>query len=210
MRIFAAESTSLIELLKQMAPDSSQSTLRSWLEKGRVAVAGKVVRKGDFSVQKGAEVMIKKRPRLADEGVEILYEDRDLVVVQKPEGLLSVATVYDKKHTVHDILKRRCHLQSSYAKRVYPVHRLDRETSGVMVFAYSEKARVGLKEQFQEHTIDREYIAIVEGELTPEKGTWSSYLYEDENYVVRSKENSQREQEGRWAVTHSHVLCVDT
>ena len=120
-------------------------------------------------------------------------------MVYKPEGLLSVATDSDLTISAHEILKRR-----TDGRMVYPVQRLDRETSGIMVFAYSEKARDGLKKLFHDHTIDREYSAIVEGVLKEKKGSWESYLKEDNNYVVKSTSSPEQ---GKWSVTHYEVLA---
>src|SRR6185312_409424 len=106
-----------------------------------------------------------------------LYEDAHIAVVIKPEGLLSVATDFDNQ-CAHAILKRHSN------GMVYPVQRLDRDTSGVMVFAYTQSARKGLQAQFKAHTVERAYMAIVEGILSEKKGSWKSYLVEDADYFM--------------------------
>lgn len=191
MKFVVEKEKSLLELLGEQFPDSSKTTLRSWLEKGRVCVAGRVVKKGNARVEAGREVVLRQKTHILDLGIEVLYEDEHLAVIYKPEGVLSVATAFDRTKTAHEVLKRRFHSQ-----RVYPVHRLDRETSGVMLFAYSEKGREGLKKQFQEHSIEREYLGIVEGKLEAKRGVWESFLQEDPDYFVRSAET------GKKSITH--------
>jgi 23S rRNA pseudouridine1911/1915/1917 synthase len=199
MHIIASQNASLMEVLGLLSKDSSKNTLRSWVEKGRVSIDGKVVKKSNIQVLQGQEVSVSKRIKFIENDLEVVYEDKHLVVVNKPEGLLSVAADFDKELTAHAILKRRY-----YSQRVYPVHRLDRETSGVMVFAYSELARDHFKEKFYIHDIQREYIAIVEGDLATSQGTWQSYLFEDERYMVKS---TSRDTEGRLSITHYEVLA---
>lgn len=193
----ASQDFTLLEALSQAFPDSSKNNLRSWIEKGRVSVEGQVVRLSKYSVKKGDLIELGKKTQFIEEKIEVLYEDEHLVVIHKPEGLLSVATDFQKWTTAHSILKRRFH-----AGRVYPVHRLDRETSGVMVFAYTEIARDVFKNLFLLHEIEREYFAVVEGLVEEEKGTWKSYLQEDEAYNVRSVANEK----GQLAITHYEVL----
>lgn len=185
----------LLDVLTLLAPESSKNTLRTWIEKGRVSVNGKEVKKASYLVQQGEEVAVGKKVHFIGREIKIFYEDEHLIVLDKPAGLLSVMTDFDKVNTVHHVLKRRFHSQ-----RVFPVHRLDRDTSGVMLFAYSLKAKEGLKTQFMEHSIHREYAAVVHGVIDPPKGTWKSYLYEDKNYFVKSSD------QGRLAITHYELI----
>ncbi len=197
MQIIVDKDLSLLEGLALLSPESSKNTLRSWVEKERVFVNGKLVTKANHTVQGGQEISVGKKATFLKEGIKIIYEDNHCVVIDKPEGLLSVATDFEECTTAHCILKRRFNNQM-----VYPVHRLDRETSGIMVFAYSELAREHLKEKFKVHDIVREYIAIVEGHLTEKKGSWQSYLFEDETYRVKSVDPDR----GKLAITHYEVI----
>jgi 23S rRNA pseudouridine1911/1915/1917 synthase len=198
MKTIADKKTTLLEVLQELAPDSSKNTLRSWLEAGRVTVDKKPVNRANTEILSGQEVAVGHKVAFLRRSVKILHEDEELIVLEKPEGLLSVATDFEKKATVHAILKRRYH-----QRRVYPVHRLDRDTSGVMIFAYTEKTRDLLKTQFEEHQIDKTYFAIVEGEMAQKRGTWESYLEEDDFYYVKSTNDSQH---GKLAVTHFELI----
>ncbi|MES2199456.1 MAG: RluA family pseudouridine synthase [Chlamydiota bacterium] len=188
----------LLEALKTVAPDSSKTTLRSWLSEGRILVDGVVVKDPRVIVKPSMSMDLAKKRQYLFVGVEILYQDEHIIVVYKPAGMLSVATDTDLLDNLHEHLKRH------FKKRtVYPVHRLDREASGVIVFAFTEEAQENLKSQFEQHSILREYLAIVQGELTPRKGTWQSYLLEDGIYYVRSVTDPAR---GRIATTHYEVV----
>lgn len=189
---------SLLEALKEGFPDSSTNTLRSWVKDLRITVGKKPGFNVQQIVQPGQKIALGKRKVYMEEGIEILYEDDHMIALYKPSGVLSVATDYDVTNNVHSFLKKRFN-----NRRVYPVHRLDREASGVMVFAYSDKAQYELKKQFEEHSILRQYIAIVEGELEPKQGTWQTHLYEDGAYYVRSVSDPSL---GELATTHYKVI----
>ncbi len=199
MKTVVNQPTALLEILKELSPDSSNNTLRSWVDKGRVQVAGKVASRSNAIVNEGEEVVVGPRVNFARGGIKILFEDEHLAVLEKPSGLLSVATDFKDEHTVHTILKRRDH-----AGRVYPVHRLDRDTSGVMLFAFTEKVRDHLKEQFEKRSIEKFYTAIVEGKLPEKTGTWESFLLEDASYFVAS---TQSEKRGKLAITYYDVIA---
>jgi len=118
-------------------------------------------------------------------GVTLLYEDRDVIVVEKPCGLLTIGTERDKSRTVHTILNEYVRKGDPRSRnRIYIVHRLDRETSGILVFAKSEAVKTFLQEHWQE--TEKRYLTIVHGQLTPKTGTISSYLAENSAYTVYS------------------------
>lgn len=190
----------LIEALTLLSPKSSKATLKQWVEEGRVLVDGLIARKLQLQLKPGQVISLRAKVRYLDHGIRILYEDADVVVIEKPAGLLSVSTDFQKTHTAHAILKR------SYKNRqVHVVHRLDQETSGVMLFALSEKGKEGMKDLFFRHDLVREYKAIVEGHLESQQGTWTSYLYEQPNYKVYVTNDTEK---GQIAITHYVVENV--
>lgn len=180
MKLKIQEKTSLLVALQQLSPESSKNTLKTWIDQGRVSVDDTRVSSTRQELLPGQELKVGPKVAYTEHGIKILYEDEHLVVLDKPDKLLTVATAAENEKTVHAILKRRLR------RMVYPVHRLDRDTSGVMLFAYTTQARDLLKEQFAQHSIDRIYYAIVEGTPTPLKGTWKSTLVEDDFFFVRS------------------------
>jgi len=181
-----------------MAPDSSKTTLRSWLKNERIALDNQTVKIASTPAKQGQTLTLGLRPQPSK--MKILYQDCHLVMIDKPAGLLSVSTHYESQKTAHGFLKE-AHKPNS----VYPVHRLDRETSGVMIFALTPEAREKLKKLFEKHAITRQYEAIVEGHLDSKKGVWKSYLYEDNNYVVRSVDEPEL---GKKAITHYEVMST--
>jgi len=140
----------------------------------------------------------KHQPR----GLTVLHEDDDVIVVEKPCGLLTIGTDRDKSRTVHAILNdyvRRGNPRSR--NRVYIVHRLDRDTSGILILAKNEPAKVFLQGHWQE--TDKRYLTVVSGSLTPKSGTISSYLAENAAFTVYSTPDPSL---GKLSVTEFTVL----
>ena len=132
----------------------------------------------------------------------IVHEDKDLLVVEKPSGLLTVGTDRDKTRTVHYLLNDYVRKGNPKSRnRVYVVHRLDRDTSGILVFAKSEQAKKFLQENWEQ--TDKYYLAIVCGRLTPEEGTISTYLAENSAQKVYSTLNTSK---GKLSHTEYKVL----
>jgi tRNA pseudouridine32 synthase/23S rRNA pseudouridine746 synthase/23S rRNA pseudouridine1911/1915/1917 synthase len=118
-------------------------------------------------------------------GIDLLYEDKDIIVVEKPCGLLTMGTDRDKSRTVHTILNEYVRKGDPRSRnRVYIVHRLDRDTSGILLFARSEAAKLFLQEQWQD--TEKRYLAVVHGRLPAKQGTISSYLAENSAFSVYS------------------------
>jgi tRNA pseudouridine32 synthase/23S rRNA pseudouridine746 synthase/23S rRNA pseudouridine1911/1915/1917 synthase len=128
-----------------------------------------------------------KRPpaKYQPKGVTILYEDRDVIVVEKPAGLLTMGTERDKTRTAHTILNEYVRKGDPRSRnRIYIVHRLDRETSGILIFAKSEAAKMYLQEHWQ--GTEKRYLTVVYGALEDKTGTISSYLTENSAFSVYS------------------------
>ena len=129
----------------------------------------------------------KQRPpaKYQPKGITILHEDKDILVVEKPCGLLTMGTERDKTRTVHTILNDYVRKGDPRSRnRVYIVHRLDRETSGILVFARSEAAKKFLQDDWQ--NTNKYYLTIVSGTLAQKEGTISSYLVENSAFSVYS------------------------
>jgi len=197
MRYSIQENCVVLEALRRLFPDSSSNTLRSWIEQGRISINGSRVVSAKTPLPAGTEFEVLPRATFTESDIKIVYEDSDLVVIDKPAKFLSVALDTGAADNVHAVLKRRA------KKTVFPVHRLDRDTSGVLVFAYTTTARDGLKKLFAAHDIERVYVALVEGKLQPSRGVWESNLSEDSSYFVRSA------LVGKKAVTRFETLRTD-
>lgn len=185
-----------LEAIKKLYPDSSRRTLQNWIKAGRFAIDGKPILRDNEEFQAGQVVSAKAncKPQLIP-GLKVLYEDRYLVAIDKPMGLLSVPL--DDGHSKHALGMLRDHYQTD---QIYPVHRIDRETSGCLLFARGKEAEGKLKDLFERHDLKRIYFAIVEGRMQKKEGTWESRLLELESLQVVESE------EGRIAITHYTVL----
>lgn len=198
MNIRSVEQTeTVLNALLHFFPRTSKNTLRSWIKEGRIFVEGRQISQANTLIEKGNKIEIRGQKKFLEGNIEIIYQDSDIIVIDKPSGLLSVSTHFEKEETVHQLLKRKFR-----GRKIYVVHRLDQDTSGVMVFALNERAAEAMKKLFERHDIDREYAGIVEGRLEQKEGTWKSYLFEDGNYFVHSTTNPLK---GEEAITHYKV-----
>ena len=195
MKFNVEEEIILLSALQLMYPESTKSKLRKMLTEGRVLVDGtpvykakEILTKGNFvTIINRSEAIVKSpppEPRKQFSKLKIIFEDECILVVEKPAGLLSVATEKLEKDTLHsrcvDHVKRQserawCHI----------VHRLDRDTSGVMVFAKNREIKEHLQTQFAERDVKRLYHALVEGRPEQNEGTDSSWLIEDKHLHVK-------------------------
>lgn len=186
-------------------PDSSRTTLRQMLRNGRVRVNGEVEKdaKRPLEPDDVIDVTDKELRRNLPPGLTILHEDVDVIVVFKGNGLLTVATDREREHTAQAYLN--VYLGARREERIHVVHRLDRETSGVLVFAKTFHARERLKEQFAAHAVDRVYVAIIEGRIDPPAGTIRSYLLEGADLKMRSVDAHA---DAKFAVTHYRTIAT--
>ena len=121
-------------------------------------------------------------------GIKIIYEDRDILVVDKPPGLLTIASTTEKEKTAYHILTD--YVRKGYAKspkRIFIVHRLDRDTSGIVIFAKDERAKNSLQDQWDK--TEKKYLAVVYGKFPEKSGIITSYLAENVVHVVYSTQN---------------------
>jgi tRNA pseudouridine32 synthase/23S rRNA pseudouridine746 synthase/23S rRNA pseudouridine1911/1915/1917 synthase len=136
----------------------------------------------------------KYRPK----GLSLLYEDQDVIVIDKPVGLLTMGTERDKSRTAQAILNDYVRKGNARSRnRVYIVHRLDRDTSGILIFAKSEQAKQYLQADWT--NTEKRYLAIVYGRLTPTEGTISSYLVENSALTVYSTSDASKGKPSRTA-----------
>lgn len=190
-------SMTALEALRNIFPDSSRRTLQTWLKNGRFRVDGKALERENTPLAEGQVIRSKdtfKAPKVP--GLKILYEDRYFVVIDKPVGLLSVPLdEADIKRHALGLLRQ--HLETD---QIFAVHRIDRETSGILLFARGSQSEDKFDVLFENHDILREYFAIVEGQVKDNEGTWRSNLLELPSFHVIDSP------EGKGAVTHYKVI----
>ena len=212
MEISIDEESILLDELALQFKNTSKNKLRNMLTEGRISVNGKIEHRAKRELIKGDLVKILDKatskeitppPQQKITNLEIIFEDDDILVVEKPAGLLSVATNKMESDTLHsrclDYIRTKHH-----SNWCYIVHRLDRETSGIMIFALSKQNKEYLQEQFAERSIYRTYFALVEGKLPRKHGTEIEWLLEDKNLRVKKvKPNTKSSKE---AITHWEVV----
>ncbi len=188
----------VLDALKEMYPDSSNQTLRNLLKHKRISVNSEIIVKANFLLELGSEITIGQQTQSISYGIEILHEDKDILVINKPEVLLSVPLDTKKTSNALDILRNFYN-----TSQIFAVHRIDKETSGVMIFAKGIRSMHILNRMFKLHDFKRVYLAIVKGYMKEASGTWKSRLIEKKNLDVKSTTNPE---EGKDAITHFTVL----
>ena len=174
----------IVRRLQQLHPDVSATRLKRAVLEGQVTVSGRVVDDpGALVGEDVAAVWDRGRPvrRHVESLLTVLYEDDDAVAVVKPPGLLTHPTEAKEKETLLSRVSAYVQRRHGGGKRTYVsvVHRLDKETSGILVFARSRRGLVELQAQLRAHTMERRYLAVVEGNLAGETGSFDQDLVED-------------------------------
>lgn len=197
----------LLEFVSQQAKDASRTDAKSWLKHGQIMVDGEITSAFDRPVPPGAMVEINlSRPfvRFKHPRLKLLYEDEHVIVVDKGYGLLSVGIPgagKKKIESAYDIVREYLKKKDPRNK-VFVVHRLDRDTSGVMMFAKTEEAQETLRHNWNNFVLERLYVALLEGFVKDDQGVIKSRLTENSQYMVYS---TPYEEEGRLAVTRYRV-----
>ena len=199
----------LDQRLRELRPDLSWSRIRSAIARGQVTVDEVVTRDPGEEVAASQGISFDQdRPALPSARLDLprLYEDDEILVVDKPAGLLTVPTHPEAKATEDTVLRRaqeyarRLHGRSGYAG---VLHRLDRDTSGALAIALSREAHRLGRELFAAHEFHRWYLAVVHGVPAPREGTIDAPI--SNVYVSGRRRIARGESEGRHAVTHYRV-----
>ena len=200
------EPCELLEFLLLTFKDQSRNSVKSLLGSHRVSIDGAPVTQFNFKLYPGDTVIISNSPirRKTRSNLPIIYEDNDLIVINKPTKLLSVPSDNEKGSTafrmVNDYLQ-----QKDKHNRAFIVHRLDEDTSGVLMFAKNAKMANALTDgdNWNNLTKKRGYYAIVEGQLEKKEGTITSYLKKNAQNMMYS---SKKKGDGQFAVTKYKVI----
>ena len=186
-RLLVDEPARLLDFLRQRLVGWKRKTLEQRIREGCVRVNGADVSRRDHALARGDEVLVLPfdeghRPGRAPAGISIVYTDDDLVAIDKPAGLLSVSTDDGRERNALALVREFLSRPGKPA-RLWPVHRLDRESSGVLLFAKSRSAREAVQNAWTEAR--KVYLAIVEGRPEPPHGVIDEPLWEDQNLHVR-------------------------
>lgn len=191
------ENEILIEFLKKMFSNLLKNSVKSLLHNEKVFVNGNMTTKYNYELNIGDVVEIREK---VAKNIDIIYEDKDIIVINKPSGLLTVATEKEKNKTAY-------HLVMEYLKkknknnRIFIIHRLDKDTSGIIMFAKNERAKHLYQDNWNDIVKKRCYYAVIDGKMENKEGTIKSYLKENGNMVYSVKDRS-----GKLAITEYKVL----
>lgn len=183
----------------------SRSKVKATLQGRGIKVNGKVVTQFDFMLQPGMKVAVsqtKKNDQFKSRYVKIVYEDRYLVVVEKNIGILSMAAGHSSlnvKSVLDDYFRKTRQNCTAHV-----VHRLDRDTSGLMIYAKDMTTEQILEHEWHQIVYDRRYVAVVSGEMEDNEGTIANWLKDNKAYVTYS---SPVDNGGKYAVTHFYTLA---
>ena len=191
------ENEILIEFLKKSLRNLSKNNIKSLLHNEKVFINGNMTTKYNYELNVGDVVEIREK---IAKNIDIIYEDKDIIVINKPSGLLTVATEKEKNKTAY-------HLVMEYLKkknknnRIFIIHRLDKDTSGIIMFAKNERAKHLYQDNWNDIVKKRCYYAVIDGKMENKEGTIKSYLKENGNMVYSVKDRS-----GKIAITEYKVL----
>ena len=186
----------------------SRNKLKDTLQGRGIRVGGKTVTQFDFPLKRGMKISISKSKRnnlFKSKWLKLIYEDDFLVVIEKMHGILSMAAGHGSLN-VKSVLDDYFH-RSRQKCRAHTVHRLDRDTSGLMVYAKDMETEQILEHNWHDIVYDRRYVAVVAGEMEEDNGTIANWLKDNRAYVTYS---SPFDNGGKYAVTHFHTLKRST
>ncbi|MBM7566910.1 RluA family pseudouridine synthase [Paenibacillus sacheonensis] len=199
------EAAELLAFLIAHVTGEGRNAIKSMLGRGQIAVDGTPVKLFNQPLKPGQTVTVSKE-RIAEKppliGLTILHEDADVIVVLKDAGLLSIASDQESELTAYRQLTAHVRASDPH-NRIFVVHRLDRDTSGVMMFAKSEQVQQQLQTTWTDSVEERTYVALVEGKVKKPEGTIRSYLRESKTLKMYSSSNPT---DALHAVTHYKVL----
>lgn len=197
----------LLAFLQEKRVKKSRNAIKSLLVHKQVIVNKQVISQHNFLLKPGDNITIKRNDHTTEQkmlkGIRIVFEDDYLVVVDKEAGLLSIATEREKRDTAYSIVSNYIKKEDREA-RIFVLHRLDRETSGLMMFAKNEKIQEIMQKKWDELITARTYQAIVEGKIDPNEGTVISWLTENKNFKMFS---SPKDNGGQKSITHYKTLA---
>jgi len=205
--LLASKEAQLMQFLLNNLPDQDRNNVKSLLKHHQVSVNGQVVTRHDHPLQPGDAVtinwsLVRDEGHLGGKGLQIIYEDQDIIVIDKPAGLLSIATEKEKQLTAYHQLTDHVRRENPTG-RIFIVHRLDRDTSGLMLFAKNEAVKFKLQAGWKEALVDRAYAAVVEGHVEKKSDTVKSWLLTTKTGLMYSASTPG---DGQEAVTHYRVL----
>ncbi len=201
MKLIVKKENILLQYLYENL-DMPKKRIKQYLVHGSIFINNNKIVKYDYKVYPGMTIFIdtnsKSKKMLP---FQIIYEDDHIIVVNKPSGLLTVSTTKEKEKTLYHIVREYLH-SKKITNKLFIIHRLDKDTSGIVIFAKDEKTKNMFQEKWNEIALLREYVAVVHGNLKNPSGKIKQNLLETKTNLVYVSRNN----EGKTAITNYKVM----
>jgi len=192
----------LVSFLLENIRNKSKNNIKSLLVNKCVLVNNVIITNHNFKLRKNDKIVIyNKQIRNKFYNINIIYEDKNIIVIDKPSGLLSIGTDKEKNITAYKLVMEYLK-QKNKNNKIFIIHRLDKDTSGVLMFAKNESVKNLYQDNWNELVKKREYLGIIEGSVKEKSGTIKNYLKEDNFNKMYISDNES----GKFAITHYKLL----
>ena len=205
LRFVVDETATLIKFLRKQFPNKGSNKIKQLIERKLVTVNNETTTYFTQQLQIKQIVAVNEQPKQEDivfSKIKILFEDESIIVIDKKAGLLSIATQKEIEKTAYSLLSEYVK-RKNQRSRIFIVHRLDKQTSGVMIFAKNQDVKIKLQQNWHEMMIERTYSVVVEGFVEQKEGTIISWLKENKMYKMYSVKTPDND--SRKAITHYKV-----
>lgn len=196
----ADSDSTLLECVSKKLADHKRNSIKTLLKYGHIAINDTPTKQFDTPVHKGDRMAVNfTRPFVVfyHRRIKLVYEDDDILIINKSNGILSVSTDNQKDGTAYSIMRDYLK-QKNPELKLFIIHRLDRDTSGLMMFAKNIEAKETMQHNWNNMVINRKYVAVVEGKVDRQEGVVRSYLAETSQHEMYSTDNPE---EGQLAIT---------
>lgn len=202
-----SKNVGLLDFLLETLKGKSRNNIKSLLSHYQVLVDGTPISQFDFLLAKGDEVSISPTPVRKVERekskIDIIYEDDDIIAINKPSGLLSIPSDNESSYTAYRLMTDHVRLKNP-RNRIFVVHRIDKETSGVLIACKNERLRDAFQESWNDLVKDRGYFAVIEGQLDKKEGTIKSWLRKAEQTNLMY--SARKKGDGKLSITNYKVI----
>jgi 23S rRNA pseudouridine1911/1915/1917 synthase len=205
LKFKVAEACQLMDFLLKNLEGKNRNNIKTLLKDGQVFVNSINSTKYNHALFPGQIVEVRWQKKTSEaglQGIKIIHEDKDLIVIEKEAGILSIATENKKQVTAYNMLSAYVKRQGNHHK-IFVVHRLDRDTSGIMMYARNKKVQEDLQRNWHRMVLERTYLAVVSGIPKKNKDTITSYLKENRALTMYSTNDTDQ---GQLAITHYETL----
>lgn len=205
-RLKVEKADELLSFLLQHIKDKTRNKLKGMLARKQFMVNDKIIKQFDHALKIGDTVKVswdKPFRELSYQGVKVIFEDEDIIIVEKKSGILSISSGNTKMQTVYKTISHHVQIDDPTAK-IFVVHRLDKDASGLMVFAKNKNSQVSIQKDWDRTIANRKYLAVTQGTMEDDEGKIANYL--KENKALMMYVASNKNDDAKLAVSHYQVI----